>query len=126
MRDIGLTDRGTERVNKPEQINIISPTLLARRTDGRRDKLPASQRGGQLVGAVAVSLAAHMALVAAAAAATPAFVQIVQRRRRIDIPFSDQDRPKRREDRRPTACVVFGRLLLERGNEGSNELIERF
>ena len=64
VRDIGLTDR--ERVNKPEQINIISRRSLDRRIRsygrGRRDKLPSIHVRRQLVGAV--SLAAHMAAAA--------------------------------------------------------------
>ena len=117
VRDIGLADK--ERVNKPEQINIISSALDARRTDSVTSCRTLRKGARQLVGAgaVAVSLAAHMAK---AAAAPPAFVQIVQRRRRrIDIPFSVRPTAPTKSEDRPTACVVLGRLLLERRERAS-------
>ena len=87
--------------------------------DGRRDKLPtmANQGGRQaaeLVGAVA--FAAHMAA-AAAKAAAPAFVQIVQRRRRIDIPFF---RPRLSEERECHARA--GCFWKEVGREGGRKV----
>ena len=109
------TEGGIERVNKPEQINIISPTL-APQTDGPRtesDKLPDGRPSSwRAAERRTVPLAAHMA----ASAAKAAFVQIVQRRRRRRetnrYPFFPPTTES--EERRPaTACVVFGRLLLE-------------
>ena len=92
----------------------------ARSTDGWTDGVtscrpwPTKEAGRQLVGAVA--FAAHMAA-AAAKAAAPAFVQIVQRRRRIDIPFF---RPRLSEERECHARA--GCFWKEVGREGGRKV----
>ena len=108
------TEGGIERVNKPEQINIISPTL-APQTDGPRtesDKLPdgrpSSWRAAERRRRAARSthgggVGKGSFCANSAEAAEEAGDESISL-----FPSSDD-----RERRPATACVVFGRLLLE-------------
>ena len=115
VRDIGLTDR--ERVNKPEQINIISRRSLHRRIRsygrGRRDKLPSIHVRRQLVGAV--SLAAHMAAAALRRDGASFCANSAEEAETNRYPFS---RPTKTEDRPRVSCSAGRLRLLLEGADG--------